>query len=515
MGGCFPCFGSSNKEGSSGVGLVKELNKKDSLKEGSAGQSHHVGRVSSDKSKSRSGSDPKKEQSIPKDGPTANIAAQIFTFRELAAATKNFRPECLLGEGGFGRVYKGRIESTGQVAAVKQLDRNGLQGNREFLVEVLMLSLLHHPNLVNLIGYCADGDQRLLVYEFMPLGSLEDHLHDLPPGKEPLDWNTRMKIAAGAAKGLEYLHDKANPPVIYRDLKSSNILLDEGYHPKLSDFGLAKLGPVGDKTHVSTRVMGTYGYCAPEYAMTGQLTLKSDVYSFGVVFLELITGRKAIDNTRDPGEHNLVAWARPLFKDRRKFPKMADPLLQGRYPMRGLYQALAVAAMCLQEQAATRPLIGDVVTALTYLASQTYDPNAVNQSNRVGPSTPRNRDDRRGMADGLDSPDEHGRGGRNGSPSTYKNSPDYRKRDHVREFSTGAESGRSETGGSGRKWGLDDSDQQDSQRDSPVSTSRARETPRNRDLDRERAVAEAKVWGENWREKRRANAMGSFDGTNE
>lgn len=117
-----------------------------------------------------------------------------------------------------------------------------------------------------------------------------------------------MKIAAGAAKGLEYLHDKANPPVIYRDLKSSNILLDEGYHPKLSDFGLAKLGPVGDKTHVSTRVMGTYGYCAPEYAMTGQLTLKSDVYSFGVVFLELITGRKAIDNTRAHGEHNLVAW---------------------------------------------------------------------------------------------------------------------------------------------------------------------------------------------------------------
>jgi len=117
-----------------------------------------------------------------------------------------------------------------------------------------------------------------------------------------------MKIAAGAAKGLEYLHDKANPPVIYRDLKSSNILLGEGYHPKLSDFGLAKLGPVGDKTHVSTRVMGTYGYCAPEYAMTGQLTLKSDVYSFGVVLLEIVTGRKAIDNARPAGEQNLVAW---------------------------------------------------------------------------------------------------------------------------------------------------------------------------------------------------------------
>ncbi|KAI9128626.1 hypothetical protein K1719_000109 [Acacia pycnantha] len=505
MAGCFPCFESSNKD----KGLKEVAVKKDSFKEGSTvAKSNHTNRVSSDKSKSKSGSDPKKEPPVPKE-PTAHIAAQTFTFRELAAATKNFKPECLLGEGGFGRVYKGRLESTGQVVAVKQLDRNGLQGNREFLVEVLMLSLLHHPNLVNLIGYCADGDQRLLVYEFMPLGSLEDHLHDLPPDKEPLDWNTRMKIAAGAAKGLEYLHDKANPPVIYRDLKSSNILLDEGYHPKLSDFGLAKLGPVGDKTHVSTRVMGTYGYCAPEYAMTGQLTLKSDVYSFGVVFLELITGRKAIDNTRAPGEHNLVAWARPLFKDRRKFPKMADPLLQGRYPIRGLYQALAVAAMCLQEQAATRPLIGDVVTALTYLASQTYDPNASNQNSRVG--TPRSRDDRRSMADGvMDSPDR-GRGG--GSPSTHKDSPDGQRRDS-RDPSVGKDLGRSETG-SGRRWGFDDGERLESQRDSPVNTGRVRETARNRDLDRERAVAEAKVWGENWREKKRANAVGSFDATNE
>lgn len=491
MGGCFPCFGSSTK----GVNRVKEV-AKESFKDGSAAQPNNVNKLSADKSKSRNNNDSKKEPTVAKDGTTANIAAQTFTFRELAAATKNFRSECLLGEGGFGRVYKGQLESTGQVVAVKQLDRNGLQGNREFLVEVLMLSLLHHPNLVNLIGYCADGDQRLLVYEFMPLGSLEDHLHDLTPDKEPLDWNTRMKIAAGAAKGLEYLHDKANPPVIYRDLKSSNILLDEGYHPKLSDFGLAKLGPVGDKTHVSTRVMGTYGYCAPEYAMTGQLTLKSDVYSFGVVFLELITGRKAIDNSRTPGEHNLVAWARPLFKDRRKFPKMADPLLQGRYPMRGLYQALAVAAMCLQEQAATRPLIGDVVTALTYLASQTYDPNA---SARVGSATPRRN------TCGAHSPDDH------------SSSPSIRRRD---SFKTGgAELKRVETGGSGgggsaRKLGMDESERSDSQRDSPVG--RARDAQRNRDIDRERAVALAKVWGENWRErKNKAGAGGSFDSTND
>ncbi|TXG71779.1 hypothetical protein EZV62_000358 [Acer yangbiense] len=466
MGGCFPCFGSSNNKEGSGGGGVKEVNKKDSVKDGSIAQSHHVSRVISDKSKSRGGSDPKKESAVPKE-PTAHIAAQTFTFKELANATKNFRQESLLGEGGFGRVYKGRLESTGQVVAVKQLDRNGLQGNREFLVEVLMLSLLHHPNLVNLIGYCADGDQRLLVYEFMPLGSLEDHLHVVLTL-----WSL---IKTGDEKRLD----------IDMNTKGSDTLI------------------------AGTESMFESDKCS--------LVNCLDDFILKFVFRSA-TGQGA------PGleyENEDCSWcsqgARPLFKDRRKFPKMADPLLQGRYPMRGLYQALAVAAMCLQEQAATRPLIGDVVTALTYLASQTYDPNApCNQSSRVGPSTPRCRDDRRNMVDGLDSPDELGHRARHGSPSIHKNSPDYRKRNHVRELSTGSELGRNETGGgSGRKWGVDDLERQESQRDSPVSVGRARETPRNRDLDRERAVAEAKVWGENWREKKRANAMGSFDGTNE
>ncbi|KAE8686889.1 Serine/threonine-protein kinase PBS1 [Hibiscus syriacus] len=461
--GCFPCFDSKEEEK---LNPVKETVDR---KQGHPTVSNNISKLSSggDRLRARSNGGSKREIPSPKDGPGGQIAAQIFTFRELAAATKNFRPESFLGEGGFGHVYKGRLESTGQVVAVKQLDRNGLQGNREFLVEVLMLSLLHHPNLVNLIGYCADGDQRLLVYEFMPLGSLEDHLLDLPLEKEPLDWNTRMKIAAGAAKGLEYLHDKANPPVIYRDFKSSNILLDEGFQPKLSDFGLAKLGPTGDKSHVSTRVMGTYGYCAPEYAMTGQLTVKSDVYSFGVVFLELITGRRAIDSTRPHGEQNLVTWARPLFNDRRKFSKLADPRLQGRYPMRGLYQALAVASMCIQEEAATRPLIGDVVTALSYLANQAYDPNSAGHGYRGSGD----KDDKRYKDD---------RGGR------------------VSKNDEGASSGR--------RCDLEGSEKEDS----------PRETARmlNRDLDRERAVAEAKMWGENWREKRRQNAQGSSDGSN-
>ncbi|XVF27845.1 hypothetical protein REPUB_Repub14bG0144300 [Reevesia pubescens] len=299
----------------------------------------------------------------------AKVSARIFTFRELIVATDNFNPHCLIGEGGFGRVYKGYIESIDQIVAVKQLDRNGLQGSREFFSEVLMLSLVNHPNLVNLIGYCADGEQRILVYEYMPNGSLENHLLDLLPGQEPLDWNTRMKIAEGAAKGLEYLHDFADPPIIYRDFKASNILLDANFNPKLSDFGLAKLGPTGEKEYVSTRVMGTYGYCAPEYAMTGKLTKKSDVYSFGVVFLELISGRRVIDDERPTEEQNLIAWAEPLFKDRLKFRLMADPLLEEKYPVKSLYQALAVAAMCLQEEADTRPLIADVVTALEFLAT--------------------------------------------------------------------------------------------------------------------------------------------------
>ncbi|XP_039025756.1 probable serine/threonine-protein kinase PBL23 [Hibiscus syriacus] len=271
-----------------------------------------------------------------------NTSVKTFDYRDLCTATNNFNSENQLGQGGFGRVYKGQVENPNQVVAVKQLDRNGYQGNREFLVEVLMLSLLDHPNLVTLVGYCADGDQRILVYEYMVNGSLESHLLGmLDSQKNPLDWDTRMKVAIGAAKGLEYLHEKTDPPVIYRDFKASNILLDQDFNPKLSDFGLAKVGPTGDQLHVSTRVMGTYGYCAPEYALTGQLTTKSDIYSFGVVFLELITGRRVIDTSRPTEEQNLVKW--------------------------GLNQALAVAAMCLPDDAAARPKMSDVVTALEHL----------------------------------------------------------------------------------------------------------------------------------------------------
>ncbi|KAJ4838692.1 putative serine/threonine-protein kinase pbl23 [Turnera subulata] len=299
---------------------------------------------------------------------TAKIAAILFGYEELAEATKDFSDECLVGEGGFGRVYKGYIERIDQVVAVKQLDKNGHQGNREFFAEVLMLSLVEHTSLVKLIGYCIDGDQRLLVYEFMPGGCLETHLLDLAPGKQPLDWETRIKVATGAAQGLEYLHEMANHPIIYRDFKASNVLLDEEYNAKLSDFGLARLGPTGGKEHVSTRVMGTYGYCAPEYQLTGQLTTKSDVYSFGVVFLEMITGKRVLDLNRPAEEQNLIHWAEPFLKDKNQFTLLADPLLEGKFNKKGLKQALAIAAMCLQEEAEARPSMSEVVSALEFLA---------------------------------------------------------------------------------------------------------------------------------------------------
>ncbi|KAI4339497.1 hypothetical protein MLD38_024437 [Melastoma candidum] len=298
---------------------------------------------------------------------------RIFDYRELATATRDFREECILGEGGFGTVYRGHLRDTGQEVAVKQRNKSGHQGEKEFSVEVLMLSQLRHKNLVNLLGYCAEGDQRLLlVYEYMALGSLEDHLHGLAPDVGPLDWNTRMKIATGAARGLNYLHNETKPPVIYRDLKTANILLDNGFQPKLSDFGLAKFGPVGDLTHVSTRVMGTQGYCAPEYGLSGKLTMKTDVYSFGVVLLELITGRRAVELVDGHTEY-IVEWVRPRIKDTKNVNEFADSMLHGQFSEDILRRVANIACMCVREDPGGRPSIKEVMLALEYLAAQKFD----------------------------------------------------------------------------------------------------------------------------------------------
>ncbi|CAH1431687.1 unnamed protein product [Lactuca virosa] len=306
----------------------------------------------------------------PEDELKLDSRLRIFGFNDLKLATRNFRPESLLGEGGFGCVFKGWIEEngtapvkpgTGLTVAVKTLNHDGLQGHKEWLAEVNYLSDLIHPNLVKLIGYCIEDDQRLLVYEFMPRGSLENHLFRR---SLPLPWSIRMKIALGAAKGLAFLHEEAEKPVIYRDFKTSNILLDAEYNAKLSDFGLAKDGPEGDKTHVSTRVMGTYGYAAPEYVMTGHLTSRSDVYSFGVVLLEILTGRRSMDKNRPNGEHNLVEWARPHLGERRRFYKLIDPRLEGHFSIKGAQKAAQLAARCLNRDSKARPLMSEVVECL-------------------------------------------------------------------------------------------------------------------------------------------------------
>ncbi|KAL5225443.1 hypothetical protein ABZP36_012082 [Zizania latifolia] len=308
-----------------------------------------------------------------------------FTFQELKSATVNFRPDSILGEGGFGYVFKGWIEmnstspakpGTGLTVAVKSLKQDALQGHREWVAEVDFLGQLHHKHLVKLIGYCIEDDQRLLVYEFMARGSLENHLFRRAL---PLPWPCRMKIALGAAKGLAFLHGGPNP-VIYRDFKTSNILLDSDYNAKLSDFGLAKAGPQGDKTHVSTRVVGTYGYAAPEYVMTGHLTSKSDVYSFGVVLLEMLTGRRSVDKKRPAGEQNLAAWARPYLSDRRRLHQLVDPRLGLNYSVRGVHKVAQLCYHCLCRDTKSRPTMDEVVRHLTPLqdlndmASASYKP---------------------------------------------------------------------------------------------------------------------------------------------
>lgn len=290
---------------------------------------------------------------------------QVFTYRELEVATQGFKEDNVIGEGGFGMVYRAAL-ADGTLAAVKVLNRQGRQGEREFRVEVDLLSRLHSPYLVGLLGYCADQQHRLLVFEYMPSGSLQCHLHPSSRKSQPraLDWGTRLRIALDCARALEFLHEHTLPAVIHRDFKCSNILLDHNYRAKVSDFGMAKIGSDKVNGQVLTRVLGTTGYVAPEYASSGKLTTKSDVYSFGVVLLELLTGRSPVDVKRPPGEDVLVSWALPRLTNREKLMEMVDPALGGQCSNKELIQIAAIAAVCVQSEADYRPLMTDVVQSL-------------------------------------------------------------------------------------------------------------------------------------------------------
>ncbi|XP_057965931.1 pto-interacting protein 1 [Malania oleifera] len=294
------------------------------------------------------------------------IAVPAISPEELKEVTDNFGTNALIGEGSYGRVYYGVLKN-GQAAAIKKLDASK-QPDDEFLAQVSMVSRLKHENFVELVGYSTDGNQRVLAYEFASNGSLHDILHGRKgvKGAQPgpvLSWAQRVKIAVGAAKGLEYLHEKAQPHIIHRDIKSSNVLLFDDDVAKIADFDLSNQAPdMAARLH-STRVLGTFGYHAPEYAMTGQLNAKSDVYSFGVVLLELLTGRKPVDHTLPRGQQSLVTWATPKLSED-KVRQCVDARLGGEYPPKAVAKMAAVAALCVQYEADFRPNMSIVVKAL-------------------------------------------------------------------------------------------------------------------------------------------------------
>ncbi|CAN6461504.1 unnamed protein product [Victoria cruziana] len=297
-----------------------------------------------------------------------NNCLRVFTYPELRAATRNFSRSLMLGEGGFGCVYRGTLRSAEDPdsrleVAVKQLNRKGFQGHKEWVTEVNVLGVVDHPNLVKLVGYCAEDDergiQRLLVYEFMPNGSVEDHLSLRSP--KVLPWSTRLRIALGAARGLTYLHEEMDFQIIFRDFKTSNVLLDEHWNAKLSDFGLARQGPGEGLSHISTAVVGTIGYAAPEYIQTGRLTAKSDIWSFGVVLYELITGRRPVDRNRPRSEQKLLEWIRPYISDSKKFYMIIDPRLGSQFSLKSAQKLAAVANRCLIRQPRARPKMSEVL----------------------------------------------------------------------------------------------------------------------------------------------------------
>lgn len=291
-----------------------------------------------------------------------------FTYDELIQATNGFSAHHVLGEGGFGCVYKG-VLADGREVAVKQLKIGGSQGEREFRAEVEIISRVHHRHLVSLVGYCISERERLLVYEYVPNDTLHYHLH--AEGRPVMDWATRVKVAAGAARGIAYLHEDCHPRIIHRDIKSSNILLDSSFEARVADFGLAKIAlELDSNTHVSTRVMGTFGYMAPEYATSGKLTEKSDVYSFGVVLLELITGRKPVDASQPLGDESLVEWARPLLAEaleHEDFEALVDSSLEKNYADSEMFRMIEAAAACVRHSATKRPRMSQVVRALDTL----------------------------------------------------------------------------------------------------------------------------------------------------
>uniref|UniRef100_A0A7N0UVF8 non-specific serine/threonine protein kinase n=1 Tax=Kalanchoe fedtschenkoi TaxID=63787 RepID=A0A7N0UVF8_KALFE len=313
---------------------------------------------------------------------------RVFTFAELKSATKNFSRSAMLGEGGFGCVYRGFIKNPDNKqidVAVKKLGGRGMQGHKEWVTEVNVLGVVSHPNLVKLVGYCAEDDergiQRLLVYEYMPNGSVDDHLS--VRSKTMLPWRMRLQIALHAARGLTHLHEDMGFQIIFRDFKSSNILLDENWNAKLSDFGLARLGPSDGFTHVSTAVVGTMGYAAPEYVQTGRLTSKNDVWSYGVFLFELITGRRPLDRNRPKSEQKLLEWVKPYLLDAKKFKLIIDPRLEGNYSIKSAQKLANLGNQCLARNPKLRPKMSDVLEIVNQIVEESEGVESTQQTPKM------------------------------------------------------------------------------------------------------------------------------------
>ncbi|XP_065634279.1 probable leucine-rich repeat receptor-like serine/threonine-protein kinase At3g14840 [Quercus suber] len=290
-----------------------------------------------------------------------DLQTGLFTLRQIRAATNNFDASNKVGEGGFGSVYKGLL-SDGTTIAVKQLSSKSKQGNREFVNEIGLISALQHPHLVKLYGCCIEGNKLLLVYEYMENNSLARALFGSKECQLKLGWTTRHKICVGIARGLAYLHEESRLKIVHRDIKATNVLLDKYLNPKISDFGLAKLDEE-DNTHISTRITGTYGYMAPEYAMRGYLTDKADVYSFGVVTLEIVSGRSNTSHRPKEEPFNLLDWAH-LLKEEGNLIKLVDPRLGSDYNKEEVMVVIHVALLCTNVSSAARPTMSSVVSML-------------------------------------------------------------------------------------------------------------------------------------------------------
>ncbi|GFS43299.1 protein kinase superfamily protein [Actinidia rufa] len=283
-----------------------------------------------------------------------------FTYAELEYATRGFSQANFLAEGGFGSVHRGVLPE-GQVIAVKQYKLASSQGDREFCSEVEVLSCAQHRNVVMLIGFCVEDKRRLLVYEYICNGSLNSHLYGR--NRDPLEWSARQKIAVGAARGLRYLHEECRVGcIVHRDMRPNNILLTHDFEPLVGDFGLARWQPEGD-LGVETRIIGTFGYLAPEYAQSGQITEKADVYSFGVVLVELVTGRKAMDINRPKGQQCLTEWARPLLQ-KHAIDELIDPCLRNFYSEQEVHSMLHCASLCIRRDPNLRPRMSQLIVII-------------------------------------------------------------------------------------------------------------------------------------------------------